>query len=138
MVSLTRNQQKREIIKADVSQLKQSTLDDLSFQFNISKTKEKIKPTKAIIINNIANSIKEDELALEVEFSLLPSKASFSKIKLDLYFQEQLINSTTLRIPQSSLVNDSLDFPQVLDMKGIAAGNYYLSPNFSPMFFLKN
>ena len=108
MGKLSKNQQKREIIAVDVKQAKQSTLEDLSFQFNIERTKEAIKPTKAIVINRISDTTKEDELALKVEFSLLPSKASFSKINLDLYFQEHLLNSTTLIIPQSSLTKRQL------------------------------
>jgi hypothetical protein len=126
MVKLTKNQQKREIMAVDVKQAKQSTLEDLSFQFNINRIKEAIKPTKAIVINSIADTTKEDELALKVEFSLIPSKASFSKINLDLYFQEQLINSTPLYISQSSLLGDHLEFPQFLDMKGIVAGEYLI------------
>jgi hypothetical protein len=124
MVNLTKNQQKREIMKANVSQSKQSTLEDLSFQFDIEKTKEKVSQRKAIVINNIADTTKEDELELKVEFSLLPSKASFSKINLDLYFQEHLLNSTTIGIPQSTLLNDTSEFPLILDMKGIVAGEY--------------
>jgi len=126
MGNLIKNQRKREIMKADVKKAKQSTLEDLSFQFNITRTREAIKPAKEIIINRIADTTKEDELALEVEFSLLPSKASFSKINLDLYFQGQLLNSTTLIIPQSALLSDSYEFPQILDMKGIGAGNYLI------------
>jgi hypothetical protein len=126
MVKLSKNQQKREIIAADVKKAKQSTLEDLSFQFNIERSKEATKPSKAIVIDRIAETTKEDELALKVEFSLLPSKASFSKITLDLYFQEQLLNSTSLSIPQSSLLGESLEFPQFLDMKGIVAGEYLI------------
>jgi len=126
MGKLSKNQQKREIMAVDVEQAKQATLDDLSFQFNINRTKQAIKPKKAIVINNIADTTKEDELALKIEFSLIPSKASFSKINLDLYFQEQLINSTTLHITQSSLLGDRLEYPQFLDMKGIAAGEYLI------------
>ena len=124
MGKLSKNQQKREIMKVDVKQAKQSTLEDLSFQFNINRSKEAAKPTKAIVINRVADVTKEDELELKVEFTLLPSKASFSKINLDLYFHEQLLNSTPLCIPQSSLLNDSFEFPQILDMKGIAEGSY--------------
>jgi len=124
MVNLTKNQQKRELMKAEVSQLKQSTLDDLSFQFNIEKDRESSRPTKAIMINQIANKIEEDELALKVEFALLPSNTAFSKINLDLYFEEQLINSTPICIPQSNLLGDSLEFPLVVDMRGIVAGSY--------------
>ena len=126
MGNLTKNQQKREIMKADVEKAKQSTLDNLSFQFNINRTTEEIKPTKAIVINRIVDTTKEDDLALKVEFSLQPSKASFSKINLDLYFQEQLLNSTALIIPQSRLLNDSFEYPQILEMKGIAEGEYLI------------
>ena len=83
-------------------------------------------PTKAIVINAIINTIKEDELVLNVDFTLLPSKASFSRINVDLYFQEQLLNSTTLGIPQSTLLNDQFDYPVALDMRGIKAGNYLI------------
>jgi hypothetical protein len=126
MVKLSKNQQKRELMAVDVKQAKQSTLEDLSFQFNIERTKEPVKPAKAIVINRIADLTKEDELAIEVEFSLLPSKASFSKINLDLYFQETLLNSIPLCIPQSALLGESLEYPLTLDMKGIAEGNYLI------------
>jgi hypothetical protein len=126
MVNLTKNQQKREIIAADVKQAKQSTLEDLSFQFNIDRKKESCKPAKAIVINKISDTTKEEELALKVDFSLLPSKTSFSRINLDLFFQEHLLNSATISIPQSNLLNDTSEFPLILDMKGIAAGEYQI------------
>ncbi|HEX7482057.1 MAG TPA: hypothetical protein VF350_01130 [Candidatus Bathyarchaeia archaeon] len=124
MAKLSKNQQKREIIAIDVKQAKQSTLEDLSFQFNIEKAREAITPIKAILINKISATTKEDELTLKVEFSLLPSKASFSKLNLDLFFQEHLLNSTTISIPQSSLLNDTSEFPLILDMKGIVENEY--------------
>jgi hypothetical protein len=126
MGKLSKNQLKREIVATAVKQAKQSTLKDLSFQFNIERARESISPTKAIVINKISDTTKEEELALKVEFGLLPSKTSFSKINLDLYFQEQLINSTLLSITPSSLLDDSLEFPRFLDMKGIEAGNYQI------------
>jgi len=113
------------MVAVDVKRAKQSTLEDLSFQFNINKAKEAIKPTKAIVINRIAETTKEDELTLKIEFSLLPSKASFSKLCLDLYFEEQLVKSTPLSI-QSSLLGNTLEFPHFLDMKGIAEGTYLI------------
>jgi hypothetical protein len=125
MNKLSKNQRKREIVAADVKQAKQSTLEDLSFQFNIERSNGAIKPAKAIMISRIVESTKEDELALKIEFSLLPSKASFSRLCLDLYFEEQLVNSTPLSV-QSSLLGDSLEFPQFLDMKGIVAGEYLI------------
>jgi hypothetical protein len=126
MGKLSKNQLKREIMATAVKQAKQSTLKDLSFQFNIERTKGAITPTKAILINKISDTTKEDELALKVEFSLQPSKTSFSKINLDLYFREYLLNSTTISIPQSTLLNDTSEFPLILDMKGIVAGEYQL------------
>ena len=124
MGKAAKNQQNREKMKADVTQSKQSTIDNISYQFNIQKTKGAEKPTKTIIINDIDTKTKVDELLLKIGFSLLPSKAAFSKIILDLYFQEHLLNSATLSIPQSALLNDSFEFPQILDMKGIAGGSY--------------
>jgi hypothetical protein len=124
MVKLSKNQQKREIMKVDVRQAKQSTLEDLSFQFNVKRSKETSTPSKTIVINRVTDVIKEDELALTVEFTLEPSRASFSKINLDLYFHEQLIKSTPLDIRQSALLSDSLEYPQILDMKGIPEGSY--------------
>jgi hypothetical protein len=121
----TKNQRRREIINTAVKKSKQSTLDNPSYQFNITK-REASKPIKAIIINAIDTTTKEDELILKTEFKLLPSKTSFSKVNFDLYFQEQFLSSTTLGIPQSALLNDTLGYPQVLDMKGIAAGNYLI------------
>jgi hypothetical protein len=126
MGNLTKNQQKREIVAVDVKQAKQSTLEDLSFQFNIDRTKEAVKPAKAIVINRIADTTKEDELALKVEFSLLPSKASFSRINLDLYFQESLLKSIPLHITPGALLADNLEYPLALDMKGIVRGNYLI------------
>ena len=123
--NLTKNQQTREILRADVEQSKQSTIDDLAYQFNIQKG-EKTKPTKAIIIDRVATTIKEDELALKTEFKLIPSSASFSKINLDLYFQDHLLKATQLDIPQSALLNINLEYPQILDMKGMAEGNYII------------
>ena len=124
MGNFTRNQQRRELMKANVERAKQSTLDDLSFQFNVAREKDAIKPSKAIIIDRISDTTKEDELELKIEFSLLPSKTSFSKVNLDLYFQETLLKSAALIIPQSQLINDNFEYLQVLEMKGIAAGEY--------------
>ena len=110
-----------------VKQSKQSTLDNIYFQFNVPKTKEPDRPSKEIIIGDVACTPKEeDELELKIGFSLLPSKTFFSKINLDLFFEETPLNSTTLLITQSSLLNDSFEYPQVLDMKGIGEGNYLI------------
>jgi hypothetical protein len=124
MVKLSKRQRVREKVKAEAVGFKQSSIDDIIYQFDVQKSKGQLKPTKAILINNIATLTKEDELALKIGFSLLPSVSYFSKIKLDLYFQEHLLNSAVLGIPQSVLLKDNLEFPQILDMTGVAAGDY--------------
>jgi polysaccharide deacetylase 2 family uncharacterized protein YibQ len=65
MGNLTKNQQRREITKAQVKQAKQKTIDDIVYQFNIQKTKGD-KPKKTIIINDITTTTKEDEIALKL------------------------------------------------------------------------
>jgi hypothetical protein len=37
-----------------------------------------------------------------------------------------MLNSATISIPQSTLLNDTSEFPLILDMKGIAAGEYQI------------
>ncbi len=105
---------------------KQSTLDNLAYHFDIQKTKGKDKPKKTIIINGIEHVTKENELDLRIGFSLLPSKTSFSKIIIDLYFQDNLVNSTSLSIPESLLLNDSFEHSLVLEMSGIREGDYVI------------
>jgi hypothetical protein len=123
--NLTKNQQRKEIMKVADNQSSQSRLDNVYFEFNISKAKAPSKPNKAIIINDIASKVKdEDELDLKIGFSLVPSKASFSKVNLDLFFGGHLLKSTSLEIPQSSLLNDIFEYPQTIIMKGIGAGEY--------------
>ncbi|MGD0645320.1 MAG: hypothetical protein ABSA75_10485 [Candidatus Bathyarchaeia archaeon] len=103
---------------------KQLTLDNLPK----APTKENNKATttiqeKQIIITEIGTNTKEDELALKVAFKLLPSKTAFSKIKRDLWFDNQQISSVQIRIPQGPLAKDDFELTgPVLDMKGITAG----------------
>ena len=78
------------------------------------------------MVSNISDAINEDELAINVEFTLFPSKLAFSKINLDIFFENQLLKSIILGIPQSSLLNNNFDFPIVLDMRGISAAKYLI------------
>ncbi len=104
---------------------KQLTLNNLP---ELSK-KEFGKPTKQIqekriVIIDIDALKKEDELALKVSFKLFPSKTAFSKVKMDLWFDNQKINSHLIRILQGPLSADELELPLMLDMKGVAAGSH--------------
>jgi hypothetical protein len=76
---------------------------------------------KRIIITEINTLTKEDQLELKVAFTLVPSKYSFSKVKLDLWFNNQRIKSFLIIIP---LAKDEFELTPLLDMKGIPAGNH--------------
>lgn len=67
---------------------------------------------------------KVDELALKVVFRLLPSKTAFSKVRSNLWFDDQQISSVSISIPQSPLAADDFELTPVLDMKGICAGSH--------------
>ena len=104
---------------------KQLTLDSLP---NAPKKEPAEAPSsiqkKQIIITEIAAVTKEDELALKVSFKLLPSKTAFSKVKSNLWFDDQQISSVSITIPQSPLTTDDFEINPVLDMKGITAGSH--------------
>jgi hypothetical protein len=123
-MSSSKNQKRRDKTKDQAKMSKQSMLIDPYFNLGTSKSNKTDKPNKEIVIQEIANITKENEIEIKIAFSLLPSKASFSKVNLDLYFEEQLLNSTILDIPQGSLTTDSFEFPQILDMKGMVQGRY--------------
>jgi hypothetical protein len=120
----SKTQKRRDKTKDQVKMSKQSVLIDPYFNLGTSKSNKIDKLNKEIVIQEIANITKENEVEIKIAFRLLPSKASFSKVNLDLYFEEQLLNSTILGIPQGSLSTDSFEFPQILDMKGMVQGRY--------------
>lgn len=106
---------------------KQLTLDRLPS----APKKEPDKTTvqvqeKRIVITEIGTLTKEDELALKVGFKLVPSKTAFSKVKSDLWFDNQQISTVSIRIPQGPLAGDDFELTPVLDMKGIPAGSHIL------------
>jgi hypothetical protein len=104
---------------------KQLTLDSLP---NAPKKESAEVPSsiqkKQIIITEIFALTKEDELALKIGFKLLPSKTAFSKLKSNLWFDDQQISSVSIGIPQSPLATDAFEINPVLDMKGITAGSH--------------
>ena len=102
---------------------KQLTLDSLP-NAPIKESNKATKPIqeKQIIITDIGAITREDELALKVGFKLFPSKTAFSKLKSDLWFDNQQISSIIVRIPQGPLAGDDFELTPVLDMKGIKAG----------------
>ena len=54
----------------------------------------------------------------------IPSKASFSKFKSELWFDNRQINSILIMIPQGHLAADDFEISPVLNMRGIPAGSH--------------
>ncbi len=101
---------------------KQLTLDNLPK----ATIKEENKTAKQIIITQIEAATKEDELALKVDFKLLPSRTVFSRVKADLWFDGVQISSVLIRILQGPLATDESEFAPTLDMKGVIAGAHVI------------
>jgi hypothetical protein len=113
----------REKMRAAAKQSKQQTLDNL--QGSLQKEPEEAADSdqkKRIVVTEIATQTEEDELSLEIAFRLFPSKTAFSKVKLDLSFDDQQLSSVTIGIPQGPLATNDFELKPVLDMKGITAG----------------
>ena len=104
---------------------KQLTLDKLPVVTEESTIAAKVSK-KQIVITEISTSTKVAEITLNIAFKLIPSKTAFSKIQFDLFFNNQQINSKSIRILQGSLANDDFELTPMLDMNGIPAGTYTL------------
>ncbi len=114
-------------MRVAVKQSKQTTLETLPKlpQKESAKAAE-FEQKKQIAITEIGTVAGEDELTLRVGFKLLPSKTFFSKIRSDLFFDEQKLNCTCISIPPSPLTTDDFELTPVLDMKGIPAGPHII------------
>jgi hypothetical protein len=123
-MSKSKEQRRRDKIRKHEQHSKQLTLNSIAYGNNFQKKIEEIAARKTILINCVSPETKEDELMLRVDFSLLPSSASFSNVNLDLFFEGQILLSVPIGILHSQLLGDSLVYPAVLEMAGIAAGKY--------------
>jgi len=123
MVKLTKTQRLREKMRAAAKQSKQKTLD-FHPETPRKEPVEAVEPEriKQIVITEIGTVTREDELDLKVGFRLLPSKAAFSKITAELYFDEQKLHKVCISISQGPLARDDFEFYPVFDMTGIGAG----------------
>lgn len=127
MSKSAKTQRLREKMRAAVKQSKQSTLDNLPEAPKKESAKAVMhRQKKQIEITDIGSITKEDELDLKVEFKLLPSKASFSKIGADLFFDGQRLSVFSITIPQSPLARDDFELTPVFDMRGIGAGSHVI------------
>jgi hypothetical protein len=116
-----KKQRLREKTQVDINKAKQATFD------NLPKTQEthESKPQKSILLH-LSHTIKECELNLSINFQLLPSRMHFSNLQLDLYFDNNKVNSYQISIPPSRLLSDELEFPIALDMTGICQGEHII------------
>jgi hypothetical protein len=115
----------REKVAVDVKRSKQTTLNAPPEPREHEPEKaEAPRLKKQIEITELTISTREDELELKVGFKLLPSKTAFSRLTAELYFDEQKIDSLSLRILQGSLATEESEFSSVMDMTGINAGQH--------------
>jgi len=116
-----KKQRLRDITLVDISQSKQSTFD----KFPEQKVTESASNTvKSIEIAQLSHRIKESELELSIAFRLLPSKNAFSDLMLELYFDNNKLQSYQVSVPPSQLLGNELEFPIALDMNGICPGEH--------------
>jgi hypothetical protein len=119
----TKAQHLREKMRTAVKQSKQATLDSLRDVPQKENAKEGASDQKKqIVITKIETVTREDELVLKIEFKLLPSRTTFSKITAELHFDGQKLKVISISIPQGPLAADDFELTPVLDMNGIKAG----------------
>jgi len=122
MGKVTKTGRLREKTFAEVKKSKQTTFDSLPTGQEKPSQKIEASTNKQIVITEICNEAREDDLELKVVFRLIPSRAAFSKIIAELYFDGQKLYRTAVRIPQGLLSANDLELPFILDMRGINAG----------------
>lgn len=103
--------------------------------------KEPTKRNKQIVIKRIVSVTKYEEMALNVEFKLFPSKIDFSRLRATLWFDGQEVKSALVPIPQGFGDSHEFKLKSELDMRGINAGAHTIKVElhdlFSPCFGIK-
>jgi len=79
---------------------------------------------KAVTITDLNTMLKRQDLILNVKFKLAPSKRVFSRIKVDLYFDEECIKSFYLGVPYYFACKEELPIRSVLSLKQVRAGKH--------------
>lgn len=79
--------------------------------------------SKQITITQLVPTTKNyDELNVEADFRLAPSKKDFSKIRYTIWFDGQKAYSDLVEIPQSLIASDEFQMKRILDLKGMPPG----------------
>jgi len=63
-----------------------------------------------------------DELNVDADFRLAPSKKDFSKIRYTIWFDGQKAYSDLIEIPQSLIASDEFQMKRILDLRGMPPG----------------
>jgi hypothetical protein len=114
-------------MRDDIKHSKQTTLGTLPEIQSAEPAKASVpEQKKQIEITEINTNTREDELVLKIGFKFLPSRTAFSRLTLDLYFDQRKIDSLSLRVLQGPLATDASEFSSALDMTGIGKGQHIL------------
>jgi hypothetical protein len=127
LVKSSKNQRLRDKVRTEVRYTKQTLLGSQAEGGKAKPTNAALpERKKQIEITDFCTSTREDELVLKVGFKLLPSRAAFSRVTSDLFFDGEKIESLRLRVLQGPLATDAAEFSSVLDMAGIGEGQHTL------------
>lgn len=127
---------------------KQLTLDNLLSETQQNSSEAKIKSTSSnvhaetpffrskqiTIAQLVATNKDDDELAVDTDFRLVPSKKDFSKVRYTLWFDEQKAYSNLIEIPQSFVASDEFQLKLILDLKGVSSGSHSLKVELCDVF----
>jgi len=127
---------------------KQLTLDSLLSEIgkNLSETENKQAfvnvdteilsfKSKQITITQLDPTIKNyDELNVDTDFRLVPSKKDFSKIRYTIWFDGQKAYSDLIEIPQSFVASDEFEMKRILDLRGMTPGNHTVKVELCDLF----
>jgi len=127
---------------------KQLTLDSLLSEIgkNLSETENKQAfvnvdteilsfKSKQITITQLDPTIKNyDELNVDTDFRLVPSKKDFSKIRYTIWFDGQKAYSDLIEIPQSLVASDEFEMKRILDLRGMTPGNHTVKVELCDLF----
>ena len=101
-------------------QTKQLKLNSFSSQLQ----KKLQEQEKQIIITRFDRKLVWNELILEIEFKLSPNKDAFSKIKTELWFDQEKTKSFLFDILHSFGPTDEFKLKATLDLEGLPSGNH--------------
>lgn len=111
-------------------QVKQLKLDSFPSYF----PKKQNKQDRHIVITKLNSTLVWDDLFLDIEFKLFPSKKSFSKIKVDLWFDRKEAKSFLFDILHSFGPTNEFTLKATLDLQGLPLGTHSVKVGMYELF----